>query len=88
MENKKEKKQKQDAVVSSEVGNNNEEKFLEELISCLLKKIKSGKHQVKVAEALKAIELKQKMRSKDQKKSKEKIFWELIDQIRKEELPE
>jgi len=88
MENKKEKKQKQDAVASLEVGNNNEEKFLEELISCLLKKIKSGKHQVKVAEALKAIELKQKMRSKDQKKSKEKIFWELIDQIRKEELPE
>ncbi|MCJ7458164.1 MAG: hypothetical protein MUP17_04140 [candidate division Zixibacteria bacterium] len=88
MENKKEKKQKQDAVASLEVGNNNEEKFLEELISCLLKKIKSGKHQVKVAEALKAIELKQKMRSKGQKKSKEKIFWELIDQIRKEELPE
>lgn len=88
MENKKEKKQKQDAVVSLEVGNQNEEKFLEELISCLLKKVKSGKHQVKVAEALKAIELKQKMRSKGQKKSKEKIFWELIDQIRKEELPE
>ena len=76
-------------MVFPELGNNNnEEKFLEELISCLLKKVKSGKHQVKVAEALKAIELKQKMRSKDQKKSKEKIFWELIDQIRKEELPE
>ncbi|MDP3025552.1 MAG: hypothetical protein Q8O10_08465 [candidate division Zixibacteria bacterium] len=88
MESKKERKQKKGAVVSSELGNNNEEKFLEELISCLLKKLKSGKYQVKVAEALKAIELKQKIRSKDQKKSKEKIFWELIDQIRKEELPE
>ena len=88
MENKKEKKEKKDAVIFSEPGNHNEEKFLEELISCLLKKVKSGKHQVKVAEALKAIELKQKMRSKDQRKSKEKIFWELIDQIRKEELPE
>jgi hypothetical protein len=88
MESKKERKQKKGAVVSPELGNNNEEKFLEELISCLLKKLKSGKYQVKVAEALKAIELKQKIRSKDQKKSKEKIFWELIDQIRKEELPE
>jgi len=88
MENKKEKKQKKDAVVSSELGNNSEGRFLEELISCLMKKLKSGKYQVKVAEALKAIELRQKMRSKDQKKSKEKIFWSLIDQIRKEELPE
>lgn len=52
-----------------------------------MKKLKSGKYQVKVAEALKAIELKQKMSSKGGK-SKEKIFWELIDQIRKEELPE
>jgi len=84
----KKKKLKKDTAVSPELGNNNEEKFLEELISCLLKKLKSGKYQVKVAEALKAIELKQKIRSKDQKKSKEKIFWELIDQIRKEELPE
>ena len=88
MLNKKEKKGKKDAVVSSELGNQDEEKFLEELISNLLKKVKSGKHKVKVAEALKAIELKQKMRSKSQRKSKEKIFWELIDQIRKEELPE
>jgi len=87
VENKK-KKLRKDTVVSLELGNNNEEKFLEELISCLLKKLKSGKYQVKVAEALKAIELKQKIRSKDQKKSKEKVFWELIDQIRKEELPE
>lgn len=87
VENKK-KKQRKDTAVSLELGNNNEEKFLEELISCLLKKLKSGKYQVKVAEALKAIELKQKIRSKDQRKSKEKIFWELIDQIRKEELPE
>jgi hypothetical protein len=88
MENRKEKKQNKDRRVSSEPGIQDEEKFLEELISSLLKKVKSGKHKVKVAEALKAIELKQKMRSKDQKKSKEKIFWELIDQIRKEELPE
>jgi adenylate kinase len=88
METKKERKQKKGTLVFPELGNQNEEKFLEELISCLLKKVKSGKHQVKVAEALKAIELKQKMRSKNQRKSKEKIFWELIDQIRKEELPE
>lgn len=87
MENRKEKKQKQNTSICPEQGNQHEEKFLEELISCLMKKLKSGKYQVKVAEVLKAIELKQKMSSKGGK-SKEKIFWELIDQIRKEELPE
>lgn len=88
MENKKEKKQKKDAVVSSESGNNNEEKFLEELIAHVRKKLSSGKYQVKVADAIRAVEVRQKMKSNDRGKSKEKIFWALIDQIRKEELPE
>lgn len=101
MENKRNKIKKKNAPVQygssrvlSESGNQSEEKFLEELIRCLLKKLKSGKYQVKVADAIRAIDLRQKMRSKGQKKSpsgsisdKEKIFWELIDQIRKEELP-
>ncbi len=87
MRNKINKKQKKNRQNFSESENHSEEKFLEELISCVLKKLKSGKYQVKVADAIRAIELKQKIRSKEPKKSKEKIFWELIDQIRKEELP-
>ncbi len=87
MENKKEKKQRKNVEVSSYEGNQNEERFLNDVIAHVSKKLKSGKHQVKVAEALKAIELKEKMKSRGGK-SKEKIFWELIDRIRKEELPE
>ena len=87
MENKKEKKQKRKELIVAETGNHNEETFLDEVISHVRSKLKSGKHQVKVAEALKAVELKEKMKSKGGK-GKEKIFWELIDQIRKEELPE
>lgn len=88
MKNKIDKKEGNNVRDFSELENHSEEKFLEELIRCLLKKLKSGKYQVKVADAIRAIELKQKMRSKDKKKSMEKVFWELIDQIRKEELPE
>ena len=85
MKNKKSAKSKSNRISSQSV-NQSEEKFLEELIQCVLKKLKSGKYQVKVADAIQAIELKEKMRSKG-KKSKEKIFWELIDQIRNEQLP-
>ncbi|HVP36265.1 MAG TPA: hypothetical protein VMT04_04655 [Terriglobales bacterium] len=87
MENIKVRKQKRKESVFTGEGNHNEEKFLDEVIAHVSSKLKSGKHQVKVAEALKAIELKEKIKSKGGK-SKEKIFWELIDQIRKEELPE
>lgn len=87
MQNKKEKRQRKNAEISSNAGNHDSERFLDEVISHVSSKLKSGKHQVKVAEALKAVELKEKMKSKGGK-SKEKIFWELIDQIRKEELPE
>ena len=55
MESKKERKQKKGTLVFPELGNQNEEKFLEELISCLLKKVKSGKHQVKVARVSKIL---------------------------------
>lgn len=84
MENKKNVKSKNNRV-SSESLNQDEEKFLEELIQYVRKKLSSGKYQVKVADAIKAIEVREKMRSRG-KKSKEKIFWELIDQIREEEL--
>lgn len=72
--------------ISPETLNQCEEKFLEEFIQYVLKKLRSGKYQVKMADAIRAIELREKIRSKG-KKSKEKIFWELIDQMRKEELP-
>lgn len=88
MENKKGKRQKKDKLEISEPGNQDEEKFLGEVISHVSSKLKSGKYQVKIADAIRAVEVRQKMKSKDQGKSKEKIFWELIDQIRKEELPE
>lgn len=87
MKDKRNAKSKKDNQISSESLNQSEEKFLEELIQYVREKLKSGKYQVKVTDAIKAIELKEKMRSKG-KKNKEKIFWELIDQIRKEELPE
>jgi len=87
MENKKGKRQKKDKLEISEPGIQDEEKFLGEVISHVTSKLRSGKYQVKIADAIRAIEVRQKMKSKDQKKSKEKIFWELIDQIRKEELP-
>ena len=87
MENKKGKRQKKDKPEISDSGNQDEEKFLDEVISHVTSKLRSGKYLVKIADAIRAIEVRQKMKSKDQKKSKEKIFWELIDQIRKEELP-
>ena len=87
MENKKGKRQKKDKLEISEPGIQDEEKFLGEVISHVTSKLRSGKYQVKIADAIRAIEVRQKMKSKDQKKSKEKVFWELIDQIRKEELP-
>ncbi len=86
MEDKKEKKRKSKEQILTQPGNGTEEAFLDEVIAHVRSKLKSGKYQVKIADAIRAIEVKQK--SKGQKKSKEKIFWELIDQIRKEELPE
>jgi hypothetical protein len=85
MKDKKSTKSKNNRI-SSETLNQSEEKFLEEFIRCVLKKLRSGKYQVKMADAIRAIELRENIRSKG-RKSKEKIFWELIDQIRKEELP-
>ena len=86
MKNRKSTKSKKNNQILTESLNQSEEKFLEEFIQYVLKKLRSGKYQVKMADAIKAIELREKIRSRD-KKSKEKIFWELIDQIRKEELP-
>jgi hypothetical protein len=64
-------------------GNQVVEEFLEKLIKKVLKKINSKDYQPKVSDALKAIQLKHKLKRTSEA---EKIFWELIEKIRKEEL--
>jgi len=64
-------------------GGNQVEEFLEKLIRKVLKRINSKNCQPKVSDALKAIQLKQKLKKTSEA---EKIFWELIEKIRKEEL--
>jgi uncharacterized protein YfcZ (UPF0381/DUF406 family) len=66
-----------------EYNGNQIEEFLEKLIKKVLKRINSKDCQPKVSDALKAIQLKQKLRKTSEA---EKIFWELIEKIRKEEL--
>ncbi len=85
MKNSIDRKTKKNNQILTGSLNQSEEKFLEEFIQHVLKKLRSGKYQVKMADAIKAIELREKIRSRG-KKNKENIFWELIDQIRKEEL--
>ena len=64
-------------------GNQLVEKFLENLIKKVLRKLNSKDYQPKVSDALKAIQLKHKLKKTSEA---EKIFWELIEKIRKEEL--
>jgi len=59
-------------------------KFLKTLIDKLIKRLEEDSYKPKVQDALKAIQLQQKVA----KKSKaEKIFWDEIEAIRQEELP-
>ncbi len=67
----------------SRLDGNQAEEFLEKLIKKVLKRINSKDYQPKVSDALKAIQLKQKLKKTSEA---EKIFWELIEKIRKEEL--
>ena len=64
-------------------GNQLVEEFLENLIKKVLRKLNSKDYQPKVSDALKAIQLKHKLKKTSEA---EKIFWELIEKIRKEEL--
>lgn len=59
------------------------ENFLEELIKKILEKLNNSDYQPTVSDAIKAIQVKQKL---NKTSDVEKIFWELIDKIRKEEL--
>lgn len=58
-------------------------RLLELLINKFIEKLEKNGFEPKVQDALKAIQLKQKLA---QSSEAEKIFWELIDQLRKEEL--
>jgi hypothetical protein len=58
-------------------------RLLEMLINKFIEKLEKNGFEPKVQDALKAIQLKQKLA---QTSEAEKIFWELIDQLRKEEL--
>ena len=57
--------------------------LLEMLINEFIEKLKKNGFELKVQDVLKAIQLKQKLAKTSEA---EKIFWELIDQLRKEEL--
>jgi hypothetical protein len=58
-------------------------RLLELLINKFIEKLQKNGFEPKVQDALKAIQLKQKLA---QTSEAEKIFWELIDQLKKEEL--
>ena len=58
-------------------------RLLEMLINKFIEKLEKNGFEPKVQDALKAIQLKQKLA---QTSEAEKVFWELIDQLRKEEL--
>ena len=58
-------------------------RLLELLISKFIEKLEKNGFEPKVQDALKAIQLKQKLA---QTSEAEKTFWELIDQLKKEEL--
>jgi hypothetical protein len=59
-------------------------KFLETLIDKLIKRLDDDSYKPKVTDALKAIQLKQKVAKTSEA---EKIFWQEIENIRNEELP-
>jgi len=59
-------------------------KFLKTLIDKLIKRLEDDSYKPKVQDALKAIQLQQKVAKTSQA---EKIFWEEIEAIRQEELP-
>ena len=59
-------------------------KFLKTLIDKLIKRLEEDSYKPKVQDALKAIQLQQKVAKKSEA---EKIFWDEIEAIRQEELP-
>jgi len=64
---------------------------LERLIKKIVAKLEKNSWEAKVGDVLKAIQLKQKLdptSDKSRISQAEKVFWEMIEKIRKEELSE
>ena len=59
-------------------------KFLETLIEKLIKRLEEDSYKPRVQDALKAIQLKQKLVKTSEA---EKSFWDMIEEVRQEELP-
>ena len=59
-------------------------KFLETLIDKLIKRLDEDSYKPRVQDALKAIQLKQKVAKTSEG---EKAFWDMIEEVRQEELP-
>lgn len=57
--------------------------FIEKLIRKIIQKLETEDYDVKVSDALRAIQLKEELKPAGEK---ERIFWELIEEIKKEEL--
>lgn len=64
------------------------EKILDAYIRQAIKKIRTGKLKPKFRDLLKTVELDQKLTHEQKLEEGQKIFWQLIDELRKEELPE
>jgi hypothetical protein len=61
-----------------------EQEILEELIELMINDIRNEGGRFKVAELLKTLEVKRKLAPTD---DREKVFWEMLNKLRVEELP-
>jgi len=64
------------------------QKIFDTYIRQVIKKILSGKLKPKFRDLLKTVELDQKLTHDQKLEEAEKIFWQLIEELRREELPE
>jgi hypothetical protein len=61
---------------------------LDQGIKKVLRKLHSARYKAKFSELIKALELKEKLSNKERQTEATKIFWQLIGELRQEELPE
>lgn len=61
-----------------------EQEILEELIRLMVKDLRNEGGRFKVAELLKTLEIRRKLAPKD---DREQVFWDMIERIRQDELP-
>jgi len=62
--------------------------ILDQGIKKVLRKLRSPQTKVKFSDLLKSLELKEKLNQKEKEAAATKIFWQLIEELRQEELPE